>query len=265
MKQMNLKQWFTIVFLMLGAALIPLTSQAQTSLEIGVDGGFAYYNGDITPAKPFVQPKPAYGLLARYNFNDRWTVKAAYTQASITGSDSISKAVANRGLFFKTAINELSVTGEFNFWRYSTGSKTNKITPYLMGGGSFFLYTPKSSEGLNLRNAGTEGQLIGYENRKPYKSYSFAVIFGMGLKYSLTKKLGLAVEWGMRKTFTDYLDDVSTTYYQNHVVGLSDPTGTHVAGEQRGNSQNKDWYNFTLLSLTYKLDIQKETCNNLKW
>ena len=36
--------------------------------------------------------------------------------------------------------------------------------------------------------------------------------FGGGLKFSLSEDIFLRLEAGIRKTFTDYLDDVSTTY-----------------------------------------------------
>ncbi len=241
-------------------------AQDNKSIEIGTLGGISYYNGDINPVMPFVQPQPVYGIIGRYNFTDRWAVKVSLSHGSITGNDKFSKAVPNRNLSFKTDINEIAITGEFNFMKYNTGSTMYIFSPYLLGGLSTFQYTPRSLTGINLRNKGTEGQIIGYRNRKQYKNYSFALIFGFGFKYSLTKKLGFAVEWGMRKTFTDYLDDVSTTYYQNKVKGLSDPTGTHLKGEQRGNSKTKDWYNFTTASITYKIDLNKgQNCKKLKW
>ena len=220
---------------------LPLLSFGQRSVEVGPAAGIAYYNGDITPGKPFVQPQPAFGILARYNVDDRWAIKISLTHGSVTGSDSISKAVANRNLSFSANINELAVTGEFNFWNYFTGSKSEAFTPYLMGGGSFFIY---------------DSQLSGTNPTVPtYKSNSFALIFGMGLKYSLSKKLGVGVEWGMRKTFTDCLDGIGT-YYCSPLLSQQIQVGNNY----------KDWYNFTLVSLTYKIDLDSGmTCKNLNW
>jgi hypothetical protein len=39
-----------------------------------------------------------------------------------------------------------------------------------------------------------------------------AIPFGIGAKMNVSKKVGIGLEWGPRKTFTDYLDDVSGTY-----------------------------------------------------
>jgi hypothetical protein len=119
---------------------------------------------------------------------------------------------------------------------------------------------------------GTEGQGdAGYDGRKPYDQFAFAMPFGLGVKYSLNKIFGVSAEWGMRKTSTDYLDDVSKTYYLD-LSGVnpssatteqlaSDPTLSHNAGMQRGNSRNKDWYSFAGVSLTVKIRmLKREKC-----
>ena len=78
----------------------------------------------------------------------------------------------------------------------------------------------------------------------------------------------------MRKTFTDYIDDISTTYYfdASRILTptpeqlLSDPTMSHEPNMQRGDEKNNDWYNYTGITLTYKFDLfQKQVCNELGW
>ncbi len=78
----------------------------------------------------------------------------------------------------------------------------------------------------------------------------------------------------MRKTFTDYIDDVSTRYYDPALIAakrgpsaafLSDPSiGTDLnytnVGRQRGNPTTKDWYNFSGIALTIKLKQKGKTC-----
>ncbi len=246
----------------------------QRTLEVGVFGGGSYYIGDLNPVWHFNMTKPAYGALARLNFNPRLTAKLSYSKGKVTGDDAKTKATDNRNLSFLTIINDVSLTGEFNFWEYYTGSKRNYFTPYIMGGASMFFYNPKSLSGVDLRSIGTEGQNIGFDGRKPYAKYSFALTFGFGFKYSLTERLGLGFEWGMRKAFTDYIDDVSTTYYlygqtidpNNAAQVLSDPTMSHEPYMQRGDDKTWDWYNFTGISLTYKFNLYgKKKCNTTKW
>ena len=254
---------------MMAGMIFPLVLHAQSStLEAGLTGGMSYYNGDIVPGTPFVMPKPAYGIITRYNFNDRWTAKITYTHTKVVGDDAVTEAVKNRNLNFTTTIDDISITGEFNFMQYATGSNRYKFTPYITAGAGFFFFKPTTKyngDVYNLRDLGTEGQNNGYDDRKPYKNYNFAAVFGLGFKYSLTKKFGLSAEWCMHKTFTDYLDDVSKTYYLDGPAMdptnltpkeyFSDPTLSHKPGEQRGDSGTKDWFGVANISITYKINL----------
>ncbi len=266
-------------FLLLAGIVLPSLLFSQNSLEAGLSGGISYYNGDINPGMPFVMPKPAYGAVARYNFGDRWSAKFTYTHAKVTGDDDKTQAVVNRGLKFTTIIDDVSAMGEFNFMKYKTGSKKYKFTPYLTAGVGFFFFKPTvkyNGDVYDLRSLGTEGQNVNYDGRQPYKKYNFAAIFGLGFKYSLSKRFGLSAEWRMHKTFTDYLDDVSTTYYldgssldPNNLTAeeyFSDPTLSHTPGEQRGNSGTKDWFGVANISITYKIEFNtRKGCKDLKW
>jgi len=86
-----------------------------------------------------------------------------------------------------------------------------------------------------------------------------------GITVGIGKRLALGLEWGMRKTLTDYIDDVSTTYY-THGDAVSDPTGEYYEGMQRGTENTMDWYNFTLLSITYKFNLYgSKKCKDNEW
>ena len=244
-----------------------LSLNAQKSLEIGLFGGVSYYLGDLNPGFHFRQPDVAYGAVARYNINPRWAMKVSIYRGSIKGDDATTKTNVDRNLGFESKITDFSYILELNFFDYVTGSTSNFLTPYIFVGISAFLFNPTSGGG-DLKDMGTEGQNIGYDGRSPYKVFSFAIPFGIGFKYSLNKRLGFAFEWGMRKTFTDYLDDVSKTYYldgqninQNNTAEvLSDPTLDHKPGMQRGDPKTKDWYNFAGITITYKINLN----NNYK-
>ena len=56
------------------------------------------------------------------------------------------------------------------------------------------------------------------ENLIPIALVSMAIPFGVGLKWNLGKYFSVGAEWGMRLTFTDYLDDVSGVYYDQDVL-----------------------------------------------
>ena len=270
---MLIKKTALTVFLIFGILFLN-DVMGQRTLEVGVFGGGSYYIGDLNPTLHFNMTKPAYGALARLNLNPRLAAKLSYSRGKVTGDDTKTNAVDNRNLSFLTIINDVNLSGEFNFWEYYTGSKRNYFTPYITGGVSMFFYNPESLSGVDLRSLGTEGQNLGFDGRKPYDKYSFALSFGFGFKYSLTERVGLTFVWVMRNAFTDYIDDVSTTYYlygqtidpNNAAQVLSDPTMNHKPFMQRGDDKTMDWYNFTGISLTYKFDLYgKKKCNTTKW
>ena len=119
-------------------------------------------------------------------------------------------------------------------------------------------------EEFNLWEVETEGI--------SYSRFAIAFPFGIGVKYSLTNTIGLTLEWGMRKTTTDYLDDVSTAYSAKALgfdddlnpqpVAPFDPSGNFREGMQRGNSKDNDWYSFAGLSVVFRINFRgKADCN----
>lgn len=281
---------------------------AQT-MDVGLYGGGSYYLGDINPGLHFVGSQPAYGGFFRYNYKERWgfrlganrgklkaddndfteiTAVQAYLSGDINLDDpnAIYYLTANRGLNFETDLTEIHLIAELHFFPFFVGSKKNTWTPYIFAGGAMYLYNPKPvGGGTNLRDLGTEGQ--GLSGREAaYGGTAFAIPFGIGFKFSLAKRLGLGFEWGMRKTYNDYLDDISSTYYldlygYNPEEGIyyapnpenpseiisfpitddvyySDPTFSHKSGEKRGDQYNNDWYAFFGVSLTFKINLNED-------
>jgi hypothetical protein len=259
------KKLLTLVFVLFG-----LLTFSQTA-EIGILGGVSYYLGDLNPGIHYLGSRPAWGAVARVNLDNRWVIRGDFFRGRIKGDDSKGRTNVKRGLNFESRLTDISVSAEFNFFDYFTGSRKNMLAPYIFGGIGVVLFNP-TSDGVNLRSIGTEGQNVGFEGRKPYGLVAFTIPFGIGFKYSVTRRLCFSGEWGMRKTFTDYLDDVSTTYYldatqidpvANPEQAMSDPTLLHQPMMERGNPETKDWYNFTGISLTYKFRLyNKNKCPN---
>jgi hypothetical protein len=240
-------------------------------MEIGVFGGGSFYMGDLNPNVPFLQTNIAYGVLARYALGSRWAAKVHLYKGILNGDDSKSNFLPERSLKFNSSIWELGGVGEFNFLPYFTGSLKNYFTPYIFGGAALLYHRPKVGR-LDLRDFNTEGQenatLLEPSNpeERRYSYFTLSIPFGVGVKYSFSKRIAVTIEWGMRKTFTDYIDDVSMTYYFNTselqpgqvVEGLtySDPNLNHEANMQRGNSKNNDWYSFAGFTLTYYINMR---------
>lgn len=249
--------------------LIFLLGGHSQTLETGLFTGASYYLGDINPGKHFDQSLFSMGAVARYNKDNRWAFRLNLLFGTVQASDLYRKAIEDRFLAFTSKITEFSGLVEFNFFPYETGHEKHRYTPYIFAGLGFFFFEPQLGE-YKLREYGTEGQNIGFNGRSPYAERGLVIPFGVGFKYSLTEKIGLSIEWGMRKTFTDYIDDVSSTYYLDAssypnpdiYVVLSDPSLIHQADMERGNPQTKDWYNFYGLTLTYKFNIGKTVCAN---
>ena len=246
-------------------------SAKTQDLEVGVNIGGCYYLGDLNPGKHFLNTDIAYGVVARYNLDTRWAVKISGLRSKIKGNSAQSAFLPERDLSFSSELTDIAGVMEFNFRPYFIGSRMNVISPYIYCGISVFFFNPVD-HGVSLRAMGTEGQNIGYQGRSPYGSVGVSNSFGVGAKMNLAKRLGLQVYWEMHKTFNDYLDDVSTTYYldgssvdPNNLAGTaSDPTLNHKPGMQRGNTSNKDWYAFFGVSVTYKINLlSTKKCRDL--
>jgi hypothetical protein len=250
----------TIFFIQLIS--FPSDSFSQATFEVGPYAGVSYYLGDLNPGKHYQFPQIAYGAVIRYNFDLRWTVKLSGFYGKVKGQSAGSTFLPGNGLSFSSNITDISATAEFNFLDYFTGSHREYFTPYIFAGVGVFWFNPEAN-GRSLREAGTEGQNSNYEGRKPYATTALGLPFGVGVKYSLSKRICIALFWEMHKTFTDYIDDVSKTYYlhgpaidpNDATAVLSDPLRTHEPGMQRGNSGTKDWYSFSGFTVTYRFVI----------
>jgi hypothetical protein len=264
-----------ILITLLAIGLLFNNAVRSQDLEIGLFGGGSYYLGELNPGKQFTFTKPAFGGVLKYAHTDRWTFRINVLSGKVAGDDAVSKVNEMRNLRFTSSITEISAVAEFNFFPYFTGSNITYFTPYLFVGPGFFFFNPKAEfqgEKISLRDMGTEGQIEG----NGYNISAFAAVFGMGFKYSINGRLGLGLEWGLRKSFTDYIDDISTTYYVDFdklspgEIGvaefLSDPSPVkHKPGMQRGNSQNNDWYSFAGVTLSYRFSIgEKSTCSDFE-
>lgn len=251
--------------------LLQLYTVKSQDLEVGFTAGGCYYLGDLNPGKHFVNSQFSYGVMTRLNLDTRWAVKISAVRGKIKGDASNSTFLPDRGLSFTSDLTDIAGVVEFNFLQYFTGSRMNAISPYIYSGISVFFFNPEYN-GISLRSMGTEGQNLGYQGRTQYGSVSVSIPFGLGVKVSLAKRVGIQAFWEMHKTFNDYLDDVSTTYYLDgksiapgDLVGeVSDPTRDHQPGMQRGNASTKDWYAFYGISVSYKFNLlSKKKCRDL--
>ena len=272
MKRFNhrIKLIFIIAF---AFSLSTKAQQFKPNTEIGILLGTSYYLGDLNTTH-FNQPLAAAGLIIRKNIDKRFVYKAEVMYLNIksderNSEDTIAK---NRGLHFKSPIYELSGQVEFNFLPFQPENPLYTWTPYVYTGISIFHFNPKAEnkngEWVDLQELGTEGQgTTLFPDRKKYSLVQYAIAMGGGVKIAVNPSFNIILEYGVRKTFTDYLDDVSTTYpgdlldMTDEANYMSDPSGTHQLGEQRGNPDKKDWYSFAGITLSFKLNNNTKGCD----
>ncbi|MCB0733289.1 MAG: hypothetical protein H6608_08465 [Flavobacteriales bacterium] len=202
-----------------------------------------------------------FNLSAKYNIYKWLAIRTDFNQAQVVGDDAFSAEYfrRNRNLSFSSSISELSLTGELvavNLLRWRQLSKLH-FELYGFGGLGVFRFNPKAT--LNnrvyeLQPMGTEGQGL-IPGSKPYSLISGVLPLGIGLRKLVGNTVMVGVELSLRKSFTDYIDDVSGTYYANNVIrevrgdvaaDLADRSlnGSGAAGTPRGNPGENDNYSF---------------------
>ena len=216
--------------------------------EIGIGIGGAHYFGDINTRAALNRPKISAGVFFRKQFGNYIGVKGAVNYAQLGYSDRYSdnETQQRRNLSFNTNIWELSLSGDFNFFKFYPGEPGFNYTPYVSLGVGVFSYDPYAylnDEKYFLRPIGTEGQGSSlYPDRQPYSSMAFCIPLAVGFKYGLTPGTNLFAEVGYRFTNTDYLDDVSTTYAPDAFQPL--PNGNPSPGMLLARSQLRNRTNY---------------------
>lgn len=254
--------------------------KANSQIQVGIFGGLSNYQGDLTD-KPYKNSKGAFGLSLNYPLTSRITLRGNLIFAKIAGADSLSDKdyLRKRNLSFQSPLTELSVLAEF----YTFDLNNKRWSPYVFAGLGVFHFNPytydKSNTKVYLKPLSTEGEgLPGYTDSKPYSLTQLSIPFGAGIKYVLTPAINIALEAGLRKTFTDYLDDVSGNYpdamdlfnargqeavlmsYRGYEVVGGTPAFPSK-GSQRGSPKSKDYYYFTGIHLTFAINGSQETKN----
>jgi hypothetical protein len=254
----------------------------KTSAEVGLFGGGSYYIGDLNPSKHFVYSKLAYGAIFRYNLSTRHSLRFNVTYGNIYGEDATSNDPykVDRNLSFKSEVLEFAFGVELDLFKYRINDMKYPISPYFFYQFAYTRINPKTElDGIDyaLQPLATEGQGSGIPGTKTnrYSLNQFTVPLGIGLKFNLRKRVAVSIEYGIRKTFTDYIDDVSGNYLDvDAATGLNGPLSAQLsdrslspgskAGLNRGTSLSKDWYSFYGVMLTFK-PFKKDICEMRGW
>jgi hypothetical protein len=244
--------------------------------EFGITAGLAHYFGDLNTRASISRPKPALGAFFRKQFGNYVGLRlsAHYAQVGYSDIYSSNDYQKTRNLSFNSNIWEVALQGDFNFFKFIPTDPDYAFTPYITLGIGVFTYDPYAyTNGKKefLRPLGTEGQLIGYKNRKPYSTLAMCIPLGVGFKYNLSEKFNFSFELAHRFTTTDYLDDVSTTYIgvnkflplstaallQDRSIEIDADNPLGVEGRQRGWSKQRDQYIIAEIGVTYNISTYR--------
>ena len=197
-------------------------------MEVGLGGGGSFYMGDAN-TRLYNNTNGVISVLARYNVNPRFSLKANLAAAGISGStDNAYGVLPGDRLQFSRTLYDIGVQMEWGFCGYGMEgwNENHRLTPYgLLGIGVTFAPEPVQND--------------------------FAANFpvGMGVRFKLSERVNLGLEWTMRFSTSDRLD-VTQTYTPQ----LEDPFMIKGKG-----IKNKDSYSFTMLYVTF--DVFKRPCH----
>jgi len=247
--------------------------------EVGVFLGGSLFKGDIGVHRNehiIHNMRPTFGFQFKRNFNYHFGISFNANKGELYSADSYSRDVfeLTRNLNFRSKITEISLFLEFNFRPYMSREPEHNVSPFVFAGITKFFFNPQAQHDngtwYDLRPIGTEGQGSDfYPNKNLYDLDGIAIPFGFGYKFNVYDILTLSLNISWRITFTDYIDDVSTTYIDvtrldeidAELVDQSNKKFT--PGFQRGNPYNNDKYGFLGIHILYSIKDPKKECNNI--
>ncbi|HEX2627514.1 MAG TPA: DUF6089 family protein [Chitinophagaceae bacterium] len=242
-------------------------------LTVSLFTGVINYQGDLNPNSfTFKNSNFSAGITVRKPISRWFALRAGVNMGTIEAADRNNRDYLKpRNLSFKTSIKEAYAGLELTL----LNSSTSRITPYIYGGIAVFHFNPwtydNNGEKTFLKPLGTEGQgLPQYPSQKPYNLTQLSLPFGGGIRYALNDGIAIGIEFSQRKSFTDYIDDVSTNFVDyNTLLQARGPKAVELAyrgdeipggaanypvhGEQRGTPSEMDWYYFLGTTLEIKL------------
>jgi len=217
-----------VIFL---SGFLSVAALGQESVDIGIFGGGGTYFGDMTKINFQQSVNPAYGGFVRYNFNPRYALRFNVVTGSIGADGEFDSQILNANTLgnswnFNTNVLDISIQYEFNYLKYIVGDKETPWSTYLSGGVGIQMYQ------YNIR--GIEGSEV-----------TPTIPFGLGFKYNLSKRWGIGLEGGLRKSFSDKLDNLDDplSYINSEDVKIKYTDLWH----------NNDWTSYVGVHLVYKM------------
>ena len=204
------------------------------SSEVGFGLGTFNYSGDLVRGYNFKYSKPAATVFYRSNLSRVVSFRVGLTGGQIGASEEPIDAFADtRDASFDLFLLEASMVMEYHFLNWRDTKRFVRFTPYLFGGLALF---------------GISGEA---DKTAEYSNVQAAIPFGLGFKYVYNPKWYFALEFGARKTFFDYLDNISygDSRYKNYQYGNPNDTDVYYF---LGISITRTFYNIPCPTNPYK-------------
>lgn len=189
-----MNRFLFIVGILLCVAFSDLKAQRWA---LSATTGMNLYKGDISDWKLLPNLNQLKVISTAVKVNVRYQRAQAFAYRGQLSIGRISGAGNNNPgpnpifntLAFTSPLIEVSGLVDYNFLDYQTDKKIKNWSPYLYGGISYLFVSPRG----------------GLLPTTPF--FTWAIPYGVGVKYQLTPRLGLQWEFGTSKTFTDVLDN----------------------------------------------------------
>ena len=247
--------------------------ERDKSTTIALFTGIINYQGDLNPNSfTFRHSHFTTGLIIHKPLNRWLSLRAGANIGRIEAADRYNRDYLKpRNLSFFTSIKEAYAGLELTMPYMST----RRFTPFMYGGLAIFHFNPWTYDNNGaktyLKPLSTEGQgLPQFPKQRPYNLTQLAFAFGGGAKFAITDCINIGIDFSQRKTFTDYLDDLSSMYVdKNTLLQAKGPKAVELAyrgdelaggqpypahGEQRGTPSEMDWYYFLGVTMEIKLN-----------
>ncbi|MFZ9661484.1 MAG: DUF6089 family protein [Chitinophagaceae bacterium] len=239
--------------------------------------GLSMYQGDIkSESLPSFKSSAAVGFGITYSFDQKLSLVANFKKSKISADDkgSSDPLRRERNLNFTSHISELSLS----LRRTLFVNQSRIINPYIDLGLALFHFNPYTFDRTGIKHflkpLGTEGQgTNSYSDRKSYSLIQFSIPLEIGIYIKINNLICITYNFGWRKTFTDYLDDISKTYADPNALIKKGPKTLELAfrGNEinpslpypstsfpRGNSKNMDGYFFSGLGMAFQLPKNRQ-------
>ena len=236
-----------VIFLI---GFLAIKALAQPSVDIGVFGGAGTYLGDMTNVDFQKSINPAYGGFIRFNFNPRYGLRFNVINGTIGAIEKFDVLASNANPNYKPwefnkNVLDISLNFEWNYLKYIVGDKETPWSTFIFGGVGIqnFKYEIDSTRLSTLVDP-TYFSMI--DSSKAGKSlFEPTISFGLGFKYNLSRRWGIGLEGGMRKSFSDKLDNLDDP--------LSYIDADNVQIKYTDQFHNNDWTAYMGIHLVYKL------------